>query len=185
MFDLQVLAYQTDLTRVVSFMISREYSGRTYPQIGVPEAHHPTSHHQHDPDKLDKLTRINTYHVSLLAYYLDKLRATPDGDGTLLDHVTVLYGGGLSDSNRHSSENLPILLAGGGAGHPPWRAACAVSRPDADVESARDADGQARGAGRALRNEYRRDRGAVGRLAGSPPCTAASRAGFCADRVSG
>jgi hypothetical protein len=116
MFDLQVLAYQTDLTRVVSFMISREYSGRTYPEIGVPEAHHPTSHHQHDPDKLDKLTRINTYHVSLLAYYLDKLRATPDGDGTLLDHVTVLYGGGLSDSNRHSSENLPILLAGGGAG---------------------------------------------------------------------
>ena len=116
MFDLQVLAYQTDLTRVISFMISREYSGRTYPQIGVPEAHHPTSHHQQDPDKLEKLTRINTYHTSLFAYYLDKLRATPDGDGSLLDHVAVLYGAGLSDGNRHSSENLPILLAGGGAG---------------------------------------------------------------------
>ncbi len=116
MFDLQVLAYQTDLTRVVSFMLSREYSGRTYPEIGVPEAHHPTSHHQNDPDKLAKLARINTYHISLLAYYLDKLRATPDGDGSLLDHVMVLYGAGLSDGNRHSSENLPILLAGGGAG---------------------------------------------------------------------
>ena len=116
MFDLQVLAYQTDLTRVVSFMLSREYSGRTYPEIGVPEAHHPTSHHQNDPDKLARLARINTYHVSLLAYYLDKLRATPDGDGSLLDHVMVLYGAGLSDGNRHSSENLPILLAGGGGG---------------------------------------------------------------------
>ena len=116
MFDLQVLAYQTDLTRVISFMISREYSGRTYPEIGVPEAHHPTSHHQNDPDKLDKLTRINTYHTTLLAHFLDRLEATPDGDGTLLDHVTLLYGGGLSDGNRHSSENLPVLLAGGGAG---------------------------------------------------------------------
>ena len=116
MFDLQVLAYQTDLTRVVSFMLSREYSGRTYPEIGVPEAHHPTSHHQNDPDKLAKLARINTYHISLLAYYLEKLRATPDGDGSLLDHVMVLYGAGLSDGNRHSSENLPILLAGGGGG---------------------------------------------------------------------
>lgn len=116
MFDLQVLAYQTDLTRVITFMVSREYSGRTYPQIGVPEAHHPTSHHQYDPDKLEKLARINTYHTSLLAYYLDRLRATPDGDGSLLDHVAVLYGAGLSDGNRHSSENLPVLLAGGGAG---------------------------------------------------------------------
>ena len=116
MFDLQVLAYQADLTRVISFMVSREYSGRTYPEIGVPEAHHPTSHHQNDPDKLAKLTRINTYHTTLLAHYLDRLQATPDGDGSLLDHVTMVYGGGLSDGNRHSSENLPILLVGGGAG---------------------------------------------------------------------
>ena len=116
MFDLQVLAYQADLTRVITFMVSREYSGRTYPEIGVSEAHHPISHHQNDPDKLAKLTKINTYHTTLLAYYLDKLQATPDGDGSLLDHMTMLYGGGLSDSNRHSSENLPILVVGGGAG---------------------------------------------------------------------
>ncbi len=116
MFDLQVLAYQADLTRVVSFMVSREYSGRTYPEIGVPEAHHPTSHHQNDPDKLAKLARINTFHATLLAYFLDRLQSTPDGDGTLLDHVALVYGGGLSDGNRHSSENLPILVVGGGAG---------------------------------------------------------------------
>ena len=116
MFDLQVLAYQTDLMRVISFMVSREFSSRTYPEIGVPEAHHPTSHHQNDPDRLAKLVRINTYHTTLLAYYLDKLQATPDGDGSLLDQITMLYGGGLSDGHRHSSENLPILVVGGGGG---------------------------------------------------------------------
>ncbi len=116
MFDLQVLAYQTDLTRVISFMVSREFSSRTYPEIGVPEAHHPTSHHQNDPDRLAKLVKINTYHTTLLAYYLDKLQATPDGDGSLLDQITMLYGGGLSDGHRHSSENLPILVVGGGGG---------------------------------------------------------------------
>ena len=117
MFDLQVLAYQTDLTRVISFMVSREYSGRTYPEIGVPEAHHPTSHHQSDPAKLAKLAKINTFHTTLLAYFLERLATTPDGDGSLLDHLTLLYGGGLSDGNSHSSENLPILLLGGGGGH--------------------------------------------------------------------
>jgi hypothetical protein len=116
MFDLQVLAYQTDLTRVITFMVSREYSGRTYPEIGVPDAHHPISHHQKDEDKLDKLTKISTYHAALFAYYLEKLRSTPDGDGSLLDHLMILYGGGISDSDRHSTENLPILLVGGGAG---------------------------------------------------------------------
>lgn len=116
MFDLQVLAYQTDLTRVVTFMMSREFSSRTYPEIGVPEAHHPTSHHRNDPDKIAKLARINAYHTSLLAYYLDRLGATPDGDGSLLDQMTLLYGGGLSDGHRHSSENLPVLVAGGAGG---------------------------------------------------------------------
>jgi hypothetical protein len=116
MFDLQVLAYQTDLTRVITFMVSREYSGRTYPEIGVPDAHHPISHHQKDEDKLEKLTRISTYHATLFAYYLEKLRSTPDGDGSLLDHMMILYGGGISDSDRHSTENLPVLLVGGGAG---------------------------------------------------------------------
>ena len=86
MFDLQVLAYQTDLTRVITFMIGREISGRTYPEIGVPDAHHPMSHHQRDPEKIVKLRKINTYHVTLFAYFLEKLRTTPDGDGSLLDH---------------------------------------------------------------------------------------------------
>ena len=116
MFDLQVLAYQADLTRVVTFMMSREFSSRTYPEIGVPEAHHPTSHHRDDPDKIAKLARINAYHTSLLAYYLDRLQATPDGDGSLLDQMTLLYGGGLSDGHRHSSENLPVLVVGGAGG---------------------------------------------------------------------
>jgi hypothetical protein len=116
MFDLQVLAFQSDLTRVITFMVSREYSGRTYPEIGVPDAHHPTSHHQGDPEKLAKLAKINNYHVSLFSYYLDRLQKTPDGDGSLLDHLLVLYGCGISDGNSHSSENLPVLLAGGASG---------------------------------------------------------------------
>ena len=116
MFDLQVLAYQSDLTRVITFMIGREFSGRSYPEIGAPDAHHPTSHHQGDPEKLAKLTKINTYHATQFAYYLDKLRETRDGDGSLLDHMTIVYGAGMSDSNAHSPLNLPILLLDGGAG---------------------------------------------------------------------
>jgi hypothetical protein len=116
MFDLQVLAYQSDLTRVITFMIGREFSGRTYPEIACPEAHHPTSHHTGDPAKLAKLTRINTFHTTLFAYYLKKLQETSDGDGSLLDHVMIVYGAGMSDGNSHSPVNLPILLVGGGAG---------------------------------------------------------------------
>ena len=116
MFDLQILAYQSDLTRVVTFMIGREFSGHTYPEIGVRDAHHPLSHHQHDPQKLAVLTKISTHHVTQLAYYLERLRATPDGDGSLLDHITLVYGAGMSDGNAHSPDNLPIVLAGGGAG---------------------------------------------------------------------
>jgi hypothetical protein len=116
MFDLQVLAFQSDLTRVTTFMMGREISGRTYPEIGVHEAHHPTSHHQNDRVKIASLTKINAFHATLFSYYLEKLRATADGDGTLLDHVVVLYGGGMSDSNAHSPSNLPILVAGGGTG---------------------------------------------------------------------
>jgi hypothetical protein len=117
MFDLQVLAYQTDLTRIITFMVGREFSGRSYPEIGAPDSHHPTSHHQNDPEKLDKLTKINTFHVRQFAYYLDRLRSTPDGDGSLLDHMTIVYGAGMSDGNAHAPANLPILIAGGGAGH--------------------------------------------------------------------
>jgi hypothetical protein len=116
MFDLYALAYQCDMTRVITFMIAHEFSGRTYPEIGVPDAHHPISHHQNDPSRLAKLAKINTYHTTLFAYFLNKLKSTPDGDGTLLDHVMVVYGAGMSDSNAHDPKNLPILLAGGGAG---------------------------------------------------------------------
>jgi hypothetical protein len=116
MFDLQVLAYQSDLTRVITFMMGREISGRTYPEINVNEAHHPISHHQNDAVKIATVAKINTFHATLFAYYLEKLRSTPDGDGSLLDHMLVLYGSGMSDSNAHSPNDLPILLVGGGAG---------------------------------------------------------------------
>src|SRR5205814_6257096 len=110
MLDLQLLAFQSDLTRVISFMIGKEQSARPYPQIGVPEAHHPLSHHDNVPDLIAHMSKINRYHVELFSKYLAKLRATPDGDGSLLDHLTMLYGSGISNSTRHSGENLPILL---------------------------------------------------------------------------
>ena len=116
MLELQRLALQADLTRVISFMIGKEQSARPYPQIGVPDAHHPLSHHGNVPDLVAKMSKINRYHVELFAGYLEKLRATRDGDGSLLDHMTVLYGSGISNSNAHSGENLPILVVGGGAG---------------------------------------------------------------------
>jgi hypothetical protein len=116
MFDLQVLAYQADLTRVITFMIGREKNERSYREIGIPDSFHPLTHHQHRPEMVNQVVRINTYHIQNLAYFLEKLRATPDGDGTLLDHVALLYGSGISDGNVHSHDSLPILLAGGAAG---------------------------------------------------------------------
>jgi hypothetical protein len=116
MLDLQVLAFQSDLTRVISFMIGKEQSARPYPQIGVPEAHHPLSHHNDVPELIAHMSKINRYHTQLFAKYLAKLRATPDGDGSLLDHTTILYGSGISNSTRHSGDNLPLLVMGGGAG---------------------------------------------------------------------
>ena len=116
MLDLQLLALQSDLTRVISFMISKEQSARPYPQIGVPEAHHPLSHHGNEPELIARMSKINRYHTQLFSQYLAKLRATPDGDGSLLDHMTILYGSGISNSNQHSGDNLPILIMGGGAG---------------------------------------------------------------------
>ena len=113
MFDLQVLALQADITRVITFQMAREVSTRTYPQIGVPEAHHPTSHHGNDPAKLEKLAKINAYQVSLFAYYLDRLKATADGDGSLLDHSIVMLGSGLGNPDVHDHLNLPIVVAGG------------------------------------------------------------------------
>jgi hypothetical protein len=116
MLDLQLLALRSDLTRVISFMIGKEQSARPYPQIGVPEAHHPLSHHNDIPELIAHMSKINRYHAELFSKYLAKLRATPDGDGSLLDHMTILYGSGISNSTRHSGDNLPILLMGGGAG---------------------------------------------------------------------
>src|SRR5436853_5441754 len=116
MLDLQLLAFQSDLTRVISFMIGKEQSARPYPQIGVPEAHHPLSHHNDVPELIAHMSKINRYHTQLFSQYLAKLRVTPDGDGSLLDHMTILYGSGISNSTRHSGENLPIMLVGGGAG---------------------------------------------------------------------
>ena len=116
MFDLIALAYETDLTRVTTFMLGREITGRTYAEIGVADAHHPISHHQRDPAKLAKLTKINQYHCELFAKFIERLANTQDGDGTLLDHSMIVYGAGMADSNAHASQNLPILLAGGAAG---------------------------------------------------------------------
>ncbi len=116
MFDLQVLAFQGDVTRVVTFQLARETSNRTYPEIGVPDPHHPLSHHGNDPEKIAKMAKINEFHVSLFAEFLGKLKATKEGNGTLLDHSLYLYGSGMGNPNVHDHTNLPILVAGGAAG---------------------------------------------------------------------
>ncbi|MFN7933523.1 MAG: DUF1552 domain-containing protein [Bryobacteraceae bacterium] len=115
MFDLQVLALQGDVTRVVTFQLARETSNRTYPEIGVPEPHHPLTHHRGNKEMMAKVAKINAYHVSLFSYLLQKLKATPDGDGTLLDHTMYLYGSGMGNPDVHDHVNMPILVAGGGA----------------------------------------------------------------------
>ena len=116
MFDLQLLAFQGDITRVTTFQIARETSNRTYPEIGVPDPHHPLSHHGDDPNKIARMAKINTFHVSLFAEYLEKLQNTPEGNGSLLDNVLLLYGSGIGNPNVHNHTNLPIILAGGAAG---------------------------------------------------------------------
>src|SRR6266540_5219317 len=116
MFDLQVLALQGDVTRVITFQLARETSTRTYPEIGVPDPHHPLTHHGNDPDKIAKVAKINAFHVSLFAYFLERLKSTPEGDGSLLDHAVYLYGSGMGNPNIHDHVNLPILVVGGGAG---------------------------------------------------------------------
>ena len=116
MFDLQVLALQGDVTRVITFQLARETSNRTYPEIGVPDPHHPLTHHGNDPDKIAKVAKINQFHVSLFADFLKKMKSTPEGDGSLLDHSLYLYGSGMGNPNVHDHTNLPILVAGGAAG---------------------------------------------------------------------
>jgi hypothetical protein len=116
MFDLQYLALQADLTRVVSFMVGKEQSARPYPEIGVPDAHHPLSHHNQVPELIQRMSLINRYHAELAGRYLKRLAETPDVDGTLLDNLTILYGSGISNSSGHSGKNLPLMVLGGGAG---------------------------------------------------------------------
>ncbi len=116
MYDMIALAYQANITRVFTFMVAREESNRTYPQVGVPDGHHATSHHQNRPEKLEKLVKIQNYHVQQLARFLTKLQNTPDGDGSVLDHSMILYGSNMSNSNVHNHFPLPTLMAGGGAG---------------------------------------------------------------------
>jgi hypothetical protein len=116
MFDLQVLALQGDVTRVITFQLARETSTRTYPEIGVAEPHHPLTHNGGNPEKLAQVAKINAFHVSLFAYFLQKLKSTTDGDGSLLDHSIYLYGSGMGNPDKHDHVNLPILVAGGGAG---------------------------------------------------------------------
>jgi hypothetical protein len=113
MFDLQVLAFQADITRVSSFLMARENVNRSYSEIGLPEAHHSMSHHSNNPDKMAAYSKLNTYHVETLAYFLKKLQAVPDGDGTLLDHSIVIYGSGMSDGNTHNNFNVPVVVVGG------------------------------------------------------------------------
>jgi hypothetical protein len=120
MYDLQVVAFQTDLTRISTLMVGREGSTRVYPEIGIPDPHHPLTHHRNNPEWIEKVARINCLHAELFAYFVRKLKSTPDGDGTLLDHSMIVYGSGLSDGNRHAHDDLPILVAGraGGNLHP-------------------------------------------------------------------
>lgn len=116
MMDMQVVAFQTDMTRVVTFMMAREGSNRSYRHIGVPDGHHSCTHHQYDAEKIAKTTKINEYHVRMLAYLLDRLKATPDRDGNLLDNSMILYGSSINDGNKHTHDTLPLVLAGGGGG---------------------------------------------------------------------
>jgi hypothetical protein len=121
MYDLQAAAFQADLTRVSTMMMGREGSMRTYPEINISDSHHPLTHHRNNPEFIEKVTQINTLHTDLFGRFLGKLKSIPDGDGTLLDHCLVVYGSGISDGNRHTHEDLPILVAGGAGGLKPGR----------------------------------------------------------------
>ena len=116
MFDLQIIAFQTDSTRIVTTMMGREGSMRTYPEIGVPDPHHPLTHHRNNEEWIQRVTKINAMHMELFAGFVAKMKATPDGDGTLLDHSVIVYGSGLADGNRHTHEDLPVVIVGNGHG---------------------------------------------------------------------
>jgi len=116
MFELLALAYQADVTRVFSFMMARDASQRVYPEIGITEPHHSMSHHGSDPEKVRNLVKLNTWHMTLFAKFIERLRTTPDGDGSLLDHSLIVWGSGMSESNNHLRLDVPTLLVGGAAG---------------------------------------------------------------------
>jgi hypothetical protein len=140
MIDLQVIAFQADLTRVGTFMIAREGSNRSYKQVGVPDGHHSVTHHQNDPDKIAKTIKINEFHVKTFAYYVEKMKNTPDGDGSLLDHSMLLYGSSINDGNKHTHDDLPLVLVGGGERTESRVVATSRIRGNADEQSAvRDA----------------------------------------------
>ena len=144
MADLMVLAWQTDMTRVSTFQIGHEMSLRAYPEIGFGDSHHSVTHHHGEPEKIAKIIQINIFHTKMLSYYLDKLRSTPDGDGSLLDHSMILYGAALSDANLHLYTDLPLLLVAGGVRRDQGRTAYPLSQPHADEQSARHHAGQGR-----------------------------------------
>ena len=158
MFDLQVLAFQADVTRVITFQLARETSNRTYPEIGVPDPHHPTTHHGNDPEKIAKMAKINTFHVSLFAEFLEKLKATPDGDGSLLDHSLYLYGSGMGNPNVHDHANLPILVAGGAACGMKGGRHIQYDEPHAAGQPAPDAARPGRRPARLVRRQQRQGR---------------------------
>src|SRR4029450_11022487 len=116
LYELQVIAFQADLPRVTTMMVGREGSLQSYPEIGVPDPHHPLTHHQNNAEWIEKVTRINVHHLELFAHFIARLKAIPDGDGTLLDHSMVVYGSAIADGNKHTHEALPVLLAGRGGG---------------------------------------------------------------------
>jgi hypothetical protein len=116
MYDLMVLAFRTDATRLATFMVANEGSNRSFPMIDISEGHHQLSHHQNKQDSIDKIARIDRFYCELFGEFVQKLRATPDGEGSLLDHSLIVYGGAISDGNRHDHHDLPILTAGRGGG---------------------------------------------------------------------
>jgi hypothetical protein len=130
MFDLQLVAFQADLTRVVTMMMAREGSNQTYPEIDVPDPHHPLTHHRDNPEWIEKVVRINTFHVELFSHFVSRLKQTPDGEGTLLDHSMLVYGSAIADGNKHTHEDLPVMLVGRGGGLKPGRhLVCAPETP--------------------------------------------------------
>ena len=161
LYDLQLLAYQSDLTRVITFMYGREQTGRPYPQIGIPEPHHPLTHHQNDPAKMEKCTAIQTYHVALFATYLEKLRATPDGDGSLLDHVMLLYGGGNQQQRSPHARSVADAAARRRRGDDQGRPSPRLSGGHAVDQPAADAAQQDGRPGGKTRRQHRTIHGAL------------------------